>query len=381
VFLSYSFIKQHEIVLVGLVVFTVAFLIQMFYYFFFYLRIFSLIKKTKEKSESVPVSVVICARNEAENLQKYLPKILAQNYSDFEVIVVNDCSEDDTLPILNEFKETYKNLYVTTIHQDSTFSHGKKLALSIGIKAAKNNFLLLTDADCEPVSENWIREIVGNYTQNIEIVLLYGGYNQEKGLLNRIIRYDTLFSALQYFTLAAARVPYMGVGRNLSYKKSMWTENKGFSSHSHVISGDDDLFINHNLKKGNYTIDISPESFTRSAPLKTYEAFHRQKKRHLTVGKYYKFSTKLLLGTEIGSRFIFYASLIFLAFTPEALILISSAFILRFAIQNIIFRKVSTHFREEKISNFILIFDILIPILNFRALISNKFSRKKIVWK
>jgi glycosyltransferase involved in cell wall biosynthesis len=363
------------------IIFSTAFSIQIFYYLFFYLRIFSLIKKTKEKTVSVPISIVVCARNEAENLKKYLPKILNQNYPDFEVIVVNDCSDDDTPLILNEFKETYKNLYVTTIHQDSNFSHGKKLALTIGIKAAKNDILLLTDADCEPVSEFWAANAVRNYRENTEIVLLYGGYSPEKGFLNRIIRYDTLFSALQYFTFAAARVPYMGVGRNLSYKKSLWIQNKGFSSHSHVISGDDDLFINHSLKKRNYALEISPESFTRSASLKTFEAFHRQKKRHLTTGMHYKFSTKFLLGIETGSRFLFYLSLIILLFYKEFLITVVSLFIARFIIQNFVIGKAATHFQERKISNFILIFDILIPILNFRAWFSNKFSRKKTVWK
>jgi hypothetical protein len=161
----------------------------------------------------------------------------------------------------------------------------------------------------------------------------------------------------------------------------LWTKNKGFSSHAHIVSGDDDLFINQSIKKSNCKIEISPESFTRSIPATAFEKFFRQKKRHLTTGKHYKFSTKLLLAGETASRFLFYASLILLSFFKEFSIIIIVCFILRFILQNIIIRKASTHFSEQKISNFILIFDILIPLINFRAFLSNQFSRKKTVWK
>ena len=230
-------------------------LIQVFYHLFFFTRLAVYKAGAKLSSRTHPVSVIICARDEAANLSVNLPGSLVQQYpTTHEVIVVDDNSFDDTKYLLEELAKEFRQLHVVELKQEAKMIPGKKFPLSMGIKAAKYEIVLLTDADCVPATENWIASMQEAYDDNIEIVLGYGAYHKKKGLLNKIIRWETFHTAIQYFSYALAGKPYMGVGRNLSYKRSVFFRHKGFSSHHHVQSGDDDLFINMAANKKNTRI-------------------------------------------------------------------------------------------------------------------------------
>ncbi len=351
-------------------------IIQVLYYLIFFTRIFSKTQKNNIE-EKKPVSIIITAKNEAENLQQFLSTVLEQKYDDFEVIVVNDASDDNSTQILKEFKQKYKNLYVTTINKDNNFSHGKKLALTIGIKAAKNEWLLFTDADCIIDSNLWIEKMQNNFTKNTDIVLGYGGYIKGIGLLNLLIRYDTVFIAIQYFCFAKAGHPYMGVGRNMAYRKSLFFKNKGFASHLKLLSGSDDLFVNENANKKNIKVEISPESFTHSVAKKSFNDWYLQKKRHFSTGKYYKFKHKLLLGLEVISRQLFYLLFIFLAIFWKEPIFILTLFIIRTLIFSIIIIKASKIFDERKLIFISIFFDFMQPFVNITIHLLHKLSKNK----
>ena len=192
-----------------------------------------------------PVSVLVCARNEADNLTHFLPEILAQDYHEFEVIVINDCSNDHTDDVLREFAKLFPNLKIITIKEDDYYKHGKKFALMVGIKGAKYEHQLLTDADCVPGSRAWLNEMASGFVQNNEIVLGYGAYKATDGFLNKLIRFDTMLIGLSYLSAALRKKPYMGVGRNLGYKKDLFFKSRNFSKHYHLVSGDDDLSAPH----------------------------------------------------------------------------------------------------------------------------------------
>lgn len=359
---------------------TLAVLIQFCYYIFVYLR--PVIYKQKEfKSTDEPISVVICARNEHDNLSKFLPKILEQDYPDFEVIVVNDCSEDDTEMLLGEMESKYKHLKHTTIEPDRKFLHGKKLALTVGMKGAKNNQLVFTDADCYPTSKKWLSSLNKSYIINKQVVLGYGGYESRKGLLNKIIRFDTTIIAMQYFGFALAGRPYMGVGRNLSYLKSIFFNGRGFSKHYHLISGDDDLFINENAHKENTAVLLAPESFTRSIPQVNFSSWVKQKKRHLTTGKHYKFGDKFFLSLEPLSRFLFYTAIILLFVVKVSPIIIGSVFAFRFLMQITVIKLIMNKFDEKGFWLLTPVFDIILPIFHLFFIISNKLNKRKSKWK
>lgn len=359
-----------------------AFIVQMVYYLAIFIRI-SLYDpgKRKYKETKDPVSVVICARNEAENLTNHLPLILEQDYPNFEVVVVNDCSDDDSEHILEKFQEKYSHLRVTLIKHDEKFTHGKKLALTVGIKAATNEWLLLTDADCKPESDQWISTMQRSFTDTDNIVLGYGGYNNEKGFLNKLIRFDAFFIALQYFSFALIRVPYMGIGRNLAYRKSLFMKNKGFASHASIQSGDDDLFINEVAKGRQVRVEFSAQAHTRSIPKKKFKLWTMQKQRHFSTASRYKFGHKCLLGTELFSRFLFYASVLLLVINPNTWIIGLSAFLLRLIVQLSVFKGAMNKFNEKKIILLSGLFDIILPLISIFLYFVHASNSKHYRWK
>ncbi|HPI45049.1 MAG TPA: glycosyltransferase [Tenuifilaceae bacterium] len=374
--------KPYELIIAGVLL--VSLLIQLYYYLGIYLRV-ALFKKTNDNpsinTEKPPVSVVICARNEEENLKHFLPKVLEQNYPNYEVIVVNDCSADNSDIVLENFQKQYPHLKVTTIKEDEKFSHTKKLALTVGIKAAKNEWLLLTDADCIPQSDLWLATMAENFKGNTEVVLGYGGYLSEKGLLNKLIRFDTLLIAMNYLGLTLIGKPYMGVGRNLAYKRSLFFKNRGFASHSQIDSGDDDLFIREVANKTNTVVEFRHEAHTLSVPRKTYSNWIRQKRRHTSTSKYYSSGIKLLLGLEPFSRLLFFLSatvLIALLYFPYV---VGSMVIVRMIVKLSIIKAVMKKLNEKKILLTSLLWDFYSLYFYSKLLLLNSVTSKKTKWR
>ncbi|MCQ2974860.1 MAG: glycosyltransferase [Bacteroidales bacterium] len=357
-----------------------AWTIQMCFYLIVFVRIGKK-RKMRQYVEAMPISVVICARNEAENISKNLPLILEQEYPDFEVIVVNDASNDDTASILAQMKQKYKNLYVTSVPFDKNFFHGKKLALTVGIKAAKNEWLLLTDADCVPTSKWWIKTMSQNFIPKNNFVLGYGGYFEEKGFLNKLIRYDSAFIAMQYFTYTDIGMPYMGVGRNIAYRKSIFTKSKGFTSHSRLMSGDDDLFVNENAKKGSTVCESLPDSFTMCKAKASFNEWNRQKMRHYTASERYKTKHKFLLALEPFSRSYFYLASIILSFFNPIYFLTIILFLLRYFVFLYAVLKMANKFKIKGIKLVSILFDIVLPYINLIQLILGKIRKDKLSWK
>lgn len=332
--------------------------VQIVYYLFFYSRLALFKVKPKESSQTHPVSVIICARDEANNLVKNLPGSLVQHFpTTHEVIVVNDNSFDDTKYLLEEFKKTFKQLNIIELKQEAKLIPGKKFPLSVGIKSAKHEIVLLTDADCVPASEFWIQKMQETFTDTTEIVLGYGAYHKKKGLLNKLIRWETFHTALQYLSYALAGLPYMGVGRNLSYKKTIFYRHKGFSAHNNIPSGDDDLFVNMAATKKNTKINIDKDAFTLSNPATSFAEWSKQKNRHYSTSKHYKAIHQILLGLYAFSHFLFYPLLIVSAiFYSWQIALI--IFGVRFLLQVIIYYPTMKKLNEKDLFPLFLFFDI-----------------------
>ena len=375
----FKLLLQHWQLILFIVFCSVTF-IQLFYYLFFFSRLVFHKEKAKATSRTNAVSVIICARDEADNLAKNLPGALVQDYkTTHEVIVVYDNSYDDSKYVLEELKRTFRQLHVVELTQEAKMIPGKKFPLSIGIKSAKYEIVLLTDADCVPASEHWITSMQEVYDDNTEIVLGYGAYFKKKGLLNKIIRWETFHAALQYFSYALAGTAYMGVGRNLSYKKAIFYRHKGFSAHNNIPGGDDDLFINMAATRSNTKINLNKDSFTLSKPALSWKQWFAQKKRHYTTSKYYKPFHKFLLGLYACSHFLFYPLLILSCiFFNWKFALI--AFGARFILQAIVFYKTMNKLDEKDLFPLFLFFDLwmfLYYILFFPALI----VKPKPTWK
>jgi biofilm PGA synthesis N-glycosyltransferase PgaC len=247
-----------------------------------------------------PVSVIICARNEAENLRRNLPHFLNQNYRSFEILVVNDNSSDKTREVLLEFQR--KNPKLRVLNLETETLPGKKTALTTGIEASTFDIILLSDADCMPTSEHWLQLMQSAIRQNIEIGIGYSPYRNRPGWLNRFIRFEALYTATQYLSFALAGVPYMGVGRNLAYRKSVFRRSGGFRQHLHLASGDDDLFVNQVAHRHNTNVILEPGAFVISKPKTTWRGYYYQKHRHLTTGRRFRPFHKILLGALSASH-------------------------------------------------------------------------------
>jgi len=329
--IEYLFLRQN----LGLTLFCIITIVQVFYYLFFFTRLAFYKTKPKNIFQTHPVSVIISSRDEAGNLARNLPGILVQKYTTtHEVIVVNDNSLDESKYILEEYQKIFRQLQLVELKQEAKFIPGKKFPLSVGIKTAKHEIVLLTDADCVPASEFWIEKMQEGFNEGTEIVLGYGAFHKKNGLFNKLVRWETFHTALQYLSYARAGLAYMGVGRNLSYKKTVFFRHKGFSSHNHVAGGDDDLFINKAATKENTAIMIHKDAFTLSEPPKTWEQWIKQKNRHYTTGKYYRGLHKFLLGLYAFSHFLFYPFFVVALFVNWKVALI--IFGVRFVLQGII---------------------------------------------
>jgi cellulose synthase/poly-beta-1,6-N-acetylglucosamine synthase-like glycosyltransferase len=379
--------------LIELIAFGILFL-AFFYQLYFYVRYVNGVLRLRSKTnknkisfltEQPPVSVIICAKDEAENLRQFLPFVLQQEYPDFEVIVINDGSTDETQTLLNDLCVEYQNLRTTFVPVGANNLSTKKLGLTLGIKAAKNELLLFTDADCMPEDNTWIARMARNFTPETDFILGYGAYLNKRGFLNRLITYDTLFIALQYMGMAIARKPYMGVGRNMAYRKETFFAHKGFASTLNLISGDDDLLVNKASNSKNTKVEIAPDSITWSEPNKTISGWFYQKERHLSVSSYYKASSKFRLALEPMTRGLFYLAIILSAVVGNLITLIATAvlFVTRLIIQLVIINKSSNHFGERKYIFLLPVFDICLPLVSLYILTFGRITSrgKSVRWK
>ena len=308
----------------GFEIFTYCFLvlcvtgfIQFLYLLFIYGRLSFYRLKPHQEQPMVPVSVIIAARDESDNLYENLPTILSQDYPEFEVIVVNHQSIDDSNWLLIAFQQQYKNLKVIDIPKNKHLRAGKKFPITLAIKGAKYEHFLLTDADCKPSSYQWLRKMAGSFSSSKQIVMGYGPFNKEKGFLNKLIRFDAAWIGVNYISMALSKLPYMGVGRNLGYTKTVFNSVSGFKSHYSLPSGDDDLFIQQAAQKSNYTVNIDPDTFCFSPAAPSWSRWVRQKSRHYSTSNQYKVIKKLLLGIYPVTLLLLWLSFVILLFKAD----------------------------------------------------------------
>ena len=307
-----------------------------------------------------PVSVVVCARNEAANLSAHLAGLCTQDYPEYEVMVVNDASSDETNDLLHEFMKKYPQLTTVDVVNGKNKLKGKKNALTTGIDRAKYDLILVTDSDCKPAGNYWISSMVEELSNGTEIVLGYSPYTKEGSgsWLNMFIRYDTFITATQYLSLAISGHPYMGVGRNMIYKKSLFQSVDPYKNKENLLSGDDDLFINKASKSENTRIELDKSSFMYSVPKGYWSEFFTQKKRHITTGSHYNTKSKFILGSLFISHVIFYLSFFTLLIGGYSFWWLLAIFGLRLTIQYVIF---------SSLMNKLSVKDLLIltPVLDF----------------
>lgn len=375
-----------EIILLSVVALT--FIYQLYYYIRYIAGANRYLRRKKKNKIALseikpPVSVIICARNELENLRTFLPTLLCQTYPIYEIIVVDDRSQDDTRNYLQQLSVLNNRLRYTFVPEGPYSMSTKKLALTLGFKAAHYNHLLLIDADCRPEGDNWIATMMQGFTKGKDIVLGFGAYEKESTHLNRLIAYDTQWNGMQFLGQALSGHPYMGVGRNLAYTKDLFFERGGFQKHINILSGDDDLFINQVATAENTNVVIDPEATTWSIPKTSFSEWFWQKRRHLSVSTFYRTSTKIRLLGEPLSRGLFYLSVLLCCVMCRtwvwtiALALLLIRFIWQICIMDVFAKRMNLKMFHINI----LWFDVVLPLVQLWMMTMNKiFPDKRKKW-
>jgi cellulose synthase/poly-beta-1,6-N-acetylglucosamine synthase-like glycosyltransferase len=363
-----------------LIVFAVIVFIQ-FLYFIVVFGKFSFGKNAEGTPTQIPISVIVCAKNEAENIKKYFHTLVSQNYSNYEIVLIDDASSDETLEIFEEYEKRYSNVKLVKVQNNEAFWGNKKWALTLGIKAAKNEYLIFIDADCYPASNNWLMHISSQFSKEKTIVLGYGAYLKNKNsLLNKLIRFDMVFTASQYFSWAKIGKPFMGIGRNLAYKKEEFFKARGFQNHMKIRSGDDDLFINQVANKKNTATLYLPESFTLSEPKKTFKSWFYQKRRQANTTNFYKtfdkFQLRLFFFTQLSFLVL---AIILLAFQFEWII-VTGIIAFRYLFTWISIGYAATKLNEKDVLYWYPIFEILLIFTQLSVFFRNLIS-KPVHWK
>jgi len=375
--------RLDDSICIVLAIFLLAIIIQLVYYLLVYLRVVLRAKKreTSQTNNSPPVSVIICARNEEENLIRNLTSVLEQDYPLFEVVVVNDCSEDDTEQALAELKQKYLHLRSTVIKQNGSFRNEKKFAATVGIRAAQHEWLLFTDANCRPENSQWIKSMSRHFVDKKDIVLGYAGYLPQKGFLNKWICYDTCFNALQYFGFAKMGKAYIGVGRNLAYRKSLFLAHNGFAEHAHIPSGIDDLFVNQAATSRNVAVSYIKDAHMRSTSKTTFKEWLRQKRWRTVIGKHYRSGRIFQSMLEPFSRVLMWASFVTLMILCPFWEYVLMVFMARMIFFIMIIGAAAKRLNEPGVLQYAILFDLIMPFVNFYAYVFSGVSSKHNKWK
>jgi len=354
--------------------------VQLFYYLVVFGK-FSFAPPQTSTPKRIPISVIVCAKNEEENVKKFFPLLAEQNYPDYEIILIDDASSDATLDIFEEFEKQYSNIRLVKVQNNEAFWGNKKFALTLGIKAAKNEYLLFTDADCYPISKEWIKEMSSQFTLSKTIVLGYGAYEKiQKSFLNKIIRFETMLTAVQYFSWAKMGRPYMGVGRNLAYKKEEFFNVNGFIDHMKIRSGDDDLFINQASHAKNTAICFTPESFTFSEPKTSFKEWFDQKRRHVSTAAFYKSFDRMQLTVFYLSQILFLVFAVLLLAFQFNWIIILPIVIGRYLFTWISLGYAANKLHEKDVMYWYPIIEIVLLITQLNIFFTNSIS-KPAHWK
>lgn len=371
-----------ELIAVGTV--GILFIIQLLYWWIVYgrpLRKSGLIAAAQSDGQSVPVSVVVYAKNESENLRKHLPALLTQDYPEYEIIVVNDGSTDESDNVLKSFEQEYGHLYHTYIPEDAKYLSRKKLALTVGIKAAKHNVILFTEANCEPLSNRWIDSVARTYSNNTEIVLGYCAYPHTKGFLHKLISYDNLIKGLQYLSSALIGKPFTGNGRNLSYRKELFFQHKGYYKSLGLHAGDDDLFVNESANGKNTKVIYTPESITHMAPFEYAKVWREMKVSRAATQRHYKGSALLFYRFE-GLTYILFlittiATVVLGIFGNWLIAVVAGLlFIIRYIVKAVILHKSAKMLQQKPVTSLLVLLEFIQPIVNIYVRIYRLFRGK-----
>lgn len=322
-------------------------LIQAYQLLFVYLRLARYPLHKKSTGSNHPISVIIYARNHAQELVKNISHWLEQEYATFELVIVNDCSWDDTEETLRQLLITYPQLKVVNVPIDDRFKRNKKFALSLGIKAAQYEHVLFTEADYLPQSKKWIAEMQAQFGEKTELVLGYTPYPKGAGFWSIFMRFDHFFRAINLLSFALNGKAYSAYGQNMAFTKTAFFAGKGYASHMHLNYGETDFFVNQHANRKNTAVALSPSSQVRSTKKQRYADFVKEAFTRMEVEKGYTFGKRFRLASVNVSIGLFYLSLLLLLLVHFSWHWVLGVYLFRLSLQYAVYFKIATRLQHQ----------------------------------
>ena len=319
------------------------------------------------------ISIIIAAKDEADNLERHLPLILQQKYEGLEVIVIDDNSKDGSIDILRKLSSEYSNLIYESLGSGS----GKKDAVARGVEVANHEWLLFTDADCAPSSEHWIAYMTSQIKSTTKMVLGYSPFRKMAGSVNTLARVDAFTIGVQYLAFALLGRPYMGVGRNMAYKKELFKETGGFESHKDIRSGDDDLFVQEANVKSDVAVELEVNSQTNSESKTSLASWFSQKRRHTSAGFRYKLTHLFLLGLIQLNIIAFYVLCLYNLSMGTFIWITVFLALIRFYSQYYVLKKSALKLGEIDLLLLSFVLELPLIVINMTAAVSNILFKKR----
>jgi len=346
--------------------------IQISYYLLFSNILFP--NKRTFKLPEFPISVIIFVKNSAENLRNFLPSILTQNYPIFEIVLIDNNSTDKTHKVINSFAKKHPNIHIVSVENNEAFWGSKKYAMTLGIKAAKFEHLLFTEANCKPISEHWISEMSRQFSKEKTIVLGYSRYKKEKTIANFLIRFYHFLTAIQLLNFSKIGMPFMADGKNFAYKKEDFYRAKGFINHMKQELGEDDLFIQDAANKINTTYCISKNSFVETTNCDLFTDWFFLQRKKVFLRKKYQPKHRFVLNLFTISKLFFYVfGTVLLFFFPFEIIL--SIMFVYFLTQYIIVGISAKRLDEKNLIYFLPLLDIVFLLIQMSIFMANLTSK------
>jgi len=361
-------------------VFIAVVVLQLVYYLGVFGK-FAFAKPQQVTAKRLSVSVIVCAKNDAERVKELVPVLAAQNYPDFELVLIDNASSDDTLDIFEAFEKQYRNIRLVKVENNEAFWGNKKYALTLGMKAAGKDYLLFTDANCYPTAPDWITHMASQFTMSKTIVLGYSAYEKVKGsFLNKIIRFDAVHGATQRFAWAALGRPFTADGRNLAYKKDEFFKRNGYINHMNIRTGEDALFVNDAATKKNTTLCYTPESFTYTKARKTFKSWAKDKRKAAFTASFFKPFDRIQLKTFIFLQAAFFILLIVLLVLQFNWMYIAPAVMVRYMAGWVTMAQSAKRLNEKDAAYWYPVMEIILIFTQLYVYIAN-FTSKPVHWK
>ena len=392
--MTINILPTPELTYIILGLLTLAAAVQLIFYLAYYMHPLRHMRAEQEgrvhRSDArPPVSVIVYANNESESLRRNLDAFLTQEYPEFEVIVVNDGSSDESEQVLSDFQERYANLYHTFVAEGARNLSRRKLALTLGIKAAKHDVVLLTNANCHPASPRWIETVARNFTDKTQLVVGHTRFERQSGPGQRFIAFDLLLRSLRIYGYTLSHTPYVADGSNLAYRKSLFFENKGFAKYMHLHIGDDDLFVNQVATRRNTKLELAPESHMIATYERNAEGWRYLKRCSAFTASFVRSGAKWLFPVETWSRYLFYAAsllLVALALVPPINVALLAtaitAIVVRLVLTALFWSVASRRLASRRLTLSPWLYELLTPVADLLFHASSRFNRKRnFTWK